>query len=67
VQNFIRHFRRDPLGVWICVADAELNLPEGRIQVTVGSRFSKGTSFMNVDLAARLEEQYWKEQGGPPG
>lgn len=65
MQNFIRHFRRDPLGVWICVSDAELQLPEGRIQVTLGSRFAPGTRFMNVDLAALLEEQW--QQGEHPG
>lgn len=65
MQNFIRHFRRDPLGVWMCVSDAELQLPEGRIQVTLGSRFAPGTRFMNVDLAALLEEQW--QQGEHPG
>ena len=45
------------------MSETELQRPEGRIQVTVGSRFAKGTQFMNVDLAALLEEQYWKDQG----
>lgn len=63
MEKFIKHFRRDPCGVWTCVANAELHLPEGRIQVTTGSRFAKGTRFMNVDLADMLEERYWKEQG----
>ena len=66
MQNFIKHFRRDPIGVWVCVSEAELMLPEGRIQVTVGSRFAKGTKFMNVDLAALLEAQYRKVQAGHP-
>ena len=65
MTKFIKHFRRDPFGVWICQAPAEINLPEGRIQVTVGSRFAKGTKFMNVDLAERLEETYWKSEGHP--
>jgi len=67
MQQFIRHFRRDPLGIWICISDAELLLPEGRIQVTVGSRFAKGTKFMNVDLASLLEAEYEKQQNGHPG
>jgi len=41
-------------------------LPQGRIQVTVGSRFAKGTKFMNVDLAALLEEEYWKDHRADP-
>ncbi len=63
MQQFIKHFHRDPFGVWVCVSEAELMLPQGRIQVTVGSRFAKGTKFMNVDLATLLEEQWMKDQG----
>lgn len=63
MDYFIKHFRRDSFGVWICVSPAEFSLPQGRIQVTVGSRFAQGTKFMNVDLAALLEEQHEKLQG----
>ena len=63
MEKFIKHFRRDPFGVWICVSDAELHLPQGRIQITTGSRFAKGTTFMNVDLAAILEEENERQQG----
>ena len=66
MKTFIRHFRRDPFGTWICQSPAELTLPEGRIQVTAGSRFAKGTKFMNVDLADLLEKTYWQEQGKHP-
>jgi hypothetical protein len=62
MDKFIKHFRRDPFGVWICVSAAELNLPQGRIQVTVGSRFARGTTFMNVDLAQLLEAEYERQQ-----
>lgn len=67
MNQFIKHFRRDPSGVWICQSPAEVLLPEGRIQVTAGSRFAKGTTFMNVDLAALLEEQYERQRGENPG
>jgi hypothetical protein len=60
MKQFIKHFRRDPFGIWICVTPADLQLPEGSIQVTLGSRFARGIRFMNVDLASLLEEQYWK-------
>ncbi len=63
--RFIKHFHRDPFGVWVCVSEAEVTLPEGRVQVTVGSRFAKGTKFMNVDLATLLEDEYWKQGGHP--
>ena len=29
-----------------------------RMQVAPGTRFTRGTSFMGVDLAARLDEEY---------
>jgi hypothetical protein len=60
VKNFIKHFVREGRGVWTCIEAAELDLPEGRIQVTPGSRFVRGTLFMNVELARLLEEQYEK-------
>ena len=58
MHNFIKHFVRDADGVWRCLEAAELNSPMGRIQVTVGSRFSPGTNFMGVDLAKWLDEEY---------
>ena len=67
MKEFIKHFRRDPFGIWICVSSAELELPQGRIQCsTVGSGFAPGTKFMNVDLAALLEDHHEKNQGGRP-
>jgi hypothetical protein len=61
VQNFIKHFARESYG-WRCVESATLDLPSGRVQVTPGSVFVRGTSFMNVDLAKLLDEQYEKNQ-----
>jgi len=59
VQNFVRSFVREQDGSWICVQAATLELPAGRIQVAVGTRFTPGTRFMGVDLARLLED------GGP--
>jgi len=39
-----------------------LLLPGGRIQVTPGSRFQRGTTFMGIDLAALLDQQYDKDR-----
>ena len=58
MQEFARHFVREKLGTWICVEAAELNLPAGRMQVAVGTRFIRGTQFRGVDLAELLEEHY---------
>jgi hypothetical protein len=32
--------------------------------VTPGTRFTRGSTFMGVDLAKMLEEQYYKNQRG---
>lgn len=62
MDKFLKHFRRDASDLWICVSPAELMLPQGRIQVSVGSRFAKGTRFMNVDLAKMLEAEHQRQQ-----
>ncbi len=49
---------RERQGVWSCVEPTELNLPEGRIQVTPGTRFTRGTKFMNVEIAKLLDDWY---------
>ena len=62
MQQFMKHFVREGDGVWSCVEHAELQLPEGRIQVTPGTRFTRGTTFMNVEIAKLLDEQYEKDR-----
>ena len=63
-EHFIKHFRRDGAGVWVCVEPATLDSVVGRIQVTAGSRFLIGTKFMNVDLARMLDEEYSRTHPG---
>jgi hypothetical protein len=63
VQNFIKHFVRDAYGAWRCIAPVTLDLPSGRVQVTPGSVFTRGTKFMNVDLAEFLDKEYEKHHG----
>ncbi len=60
MQDFIRHFRRTAPGVWVCTEAATLDLPQGRVQVAPGTRFTLGTRFMNVEIAALLEAEYMK-------
>ena len=62
MQNFIKCFIRDDFGAWRCIAPADLELPSGRIQVTPGSVFVRGTQFMNVDLARLLDEHAEKDR-----
>jgi hypothetical protein len=58
VRKFLKAFAREDWGTWRCIAPADLNLPSGRVQVTPGTVFTKGTSFMNVDIAELLEAEY---------
>lgn len=58
MHAFTRKFVRERDGVWMCVEAAELTLPAGRIQVAVGTRFTRGTRFMGVDVALLLDEHY---------
>jgi hypothetical protein len=48
-------FIREADGVWVCIEPAELPLPSGRVQVTVGTRFVRGARFMGADVAEFLE------------
>jgi hypothetical protein len=62
MQNFSKCFVRDQSGAWRCIAPADLQTPQGRIQVAPGSVFTRGVDFMNVDVAALLDEQQAKDQ-----
>jgi hypothetical protein len=57
VRYFARHFERQADGSWLCTSAAELVTPRGRLDVTAGSRFAPGTSFMGVDIVAWLEAE----------
>ena len=59
---FIKSFIREPNGAWRCVAPADVQTSSGRVQVTPGSVFMKGTTFMNIDVAALLDEQQAKDR-----
>ena len=56
-DELLAAFARDASGAWTCVRSIELQGPNGRIQVTPGSRFAPGTVFMGVDLASWLDQK----------
>ena len=58
MQTFIKCFVRDQSGAWRCIAPADLQLPQGRVQIVPGTVLVQGSRFMNVDVAGLLEEQY---------
>ena len=63
MENVTRHFVRIDTGQWVCVRPADFQGPNGRVQVTIGSTFTRGKSFMGVDLVQWLEGQYAKDEG----
>ena len=58
MEQFIKRFRREGAGIWVCVEPATLDLPQGRVQITPGTRLHIGSKYMNVDLARLLDEHY---------
>jgi hypothetical protein len=64
MDNFVKHFARIAAGKWMCVTPGKFDSPIGPVQVTIGSIFTIGTSFMGFDLAERLEAEYRKHSGG---
>jgi hypothetical protein len=57
MDEFATHFCRNADGSWTCISDGTFNGPNGRIQVSAGSRFYPGTTFMGFDLAAWLDRK----------
>lgn len=55
--DFKHAFRRDPDGSLTCIAAVVIHHPQGRIEVARGTRLTRGTVFMGVDLATWLDEQ----------
>ena len=66
MQTFYKAFFRHPDGSWTCIAPATLEHPRGRIQVAQGTHFTRGTSFMGIDLVDWLETEH-RERSGRPG
>ena len=58
MREFIKHFIREHHVSWRCVEPAEFKVDGSRIQVAPGTRFTRGTTFMGVDLAARLDQEF---------
>ena len=60
MQHFRNNFSRDKAGSWTCMQAAAIDLPAGRVEVAVGTRFTLGTTFAGVDVAKMLDEQHEK-------
>jgi hypothetical protein len=64
MDEFATHFSRNPDGSWTCISAGTFSGPNGRIQVSPGSTFYRGTMFMGFDLAAWLDDEL--PDGGEP-
>ena len=58
MEEMMKHFLRIEPGKWTCVVGGEFQSPTGRIQVAVGTTFTRGTMFMGYDVAQALDEHY---------
>jgi hypothetical protein len=56
--DFIKRFERSSAGHWTCIEPCEIALPAGRIQVALGAHFTRGTRFMDVDIAELLDTEH---------
>ena len=64
VEEFIKHFRRERAGVWVCEKPATLHLRHRHIEAKPDARFVVGTKFMNVDVARLLDAEYSRQRSG---
>jgi hypothetical protein len=56
IVNLSEAFRQNADGSWSCVAPVTLDHPKGRVQVTPGTTFARGTRFMGIDVAEWLDQ-----------
>jgi hypothetical protein len=57
MNELLTAFRRESDGAWVCIQATTFEGPNGRVQVTPGTAFAPGTTFMGADLAKWLDEQ----------
>ena len=57
MNEILKAFRREPDGTWVCINPLTFDGPNGRIQVTPGTAFAPGMTFMGADLARWLDAQ----------
>ena len=58
--RYLSSFKRDGWGIWTCVDDVSLDLPDGPIDVPAGACLIVGSKFRGVDLAVLLEAEHAK-------
>jgi hypothetical protein len=51
----LRSFERQPNGMWACARSVKITGPAGEMSIGPGMSFSRGASFMGVNLAEILD------------
>jgi hypothetical protein len=54
-EDIIQHFKKQPDGAWLCLADTVIETPAGPLRIEPGSRFAFGDTQTGFDLAEYLE------------
>jgi hypothetical protein len=62
MRSLTEHFVRDLFGSWLCIEAVDLDLPAGRVQVAPGTRLTRGTTFVGIDLVRLLDEQWEQDR-----
>lgn len=57
MERYLRHFRREGWGIWVCVEAVRLELPDGEVEVPAGAALVAGTKFNGIDVAMLLETE----------
>ena len=49
-------FKKNPNGSWTCIKPVTIKGPKGEIGIGVGMTFTRGVSFMGINLAELLDK-----------
>lgn len=66
MQSFIRHFYREARGRWVCFESCNFQAPIGVIHVSTGTMIHRGYSINDYDLAARMDDEYERQESEHP-
>jgi hypothetical protein len=58
MMHVVESFVRDQFGSWLCIKPVEMAVGGTKVRVAPGTRFSRGTSISDVDLAGFLDEVF---------
>jgi hypothetical protein len=58
--RYLHNFKRGGWGVWTCIDNVSLDLPEGPIDVPAGMCLIVGSKHCGVDIAILLEAEHAK-------